>query len=215
MGYGRSKLVTEHIVRNAMQTTNMHARVLRIGQLSGDKRSAVWNDTEAVALMIRAALSIKALPALDERPSWLPVDTCAKAVADISMSSQTRGDEDLVYHIVNPRTFCWKADLLPVLKSHPKLPPFEVVSAGEWLRRLEASDHDPTKNPSIKLIDFWRGKYGSNRPSSSVDDEPGGLDFKTSQTVHDIPCLGQGDDPVSEGLISRYVDVWLQKWLAA
>jgi nucleoside-diphosphate-sugar epimerase len=69
-GYGRSKLVTEHIVRNAMRMTNMHARVLRIGQLSGDMRSAIWNDTEAVALMIRSALTVKALPALDERPSW-------------------------------------------------------------------------------------------------------------------------------------------------
>lgn len=66
MGYGRSKLVSEHIVRNAMRTTGMHARVLRIGQLSGDRVNADWNETEAVALMIRSALTVGALPALDE-----------------------------------------------------------------------------------------------------------------------------------------------------
>lgn len=65
-GYGRSKLVSEHIVRNAMRTGNMHARVLRIGQLSGDRVNADWNDTEAVALMIRSALTVGALPGLDE-----------------------------------------------------------------------------------------------------------------------------------------------------
>ena len=66
MGYGRSKLVSEHIVRNAMRTAGLHARVLRIGQLSGDRVNADWNETEAVALMIRSALTVKALPALDE-----------------------------------------------------------------------------------------------------------------------------------------------------
>jgi len=49
-----------------MLQTGMHARVLRIGQLSGDAATGRWNDTEAVALMIRSAISTGALPALDE-----------------------------------------------------------------------------------------------------------------------------------------------------
>ena len=65
-GYGRSKLVSEHVVRNAMRTAGLHARTLRIGQLSGDRVNADWNGTEAVALMIRSALTVKALPALDD-----------------------------------------------------------------------------------------------------------------------------------------------------
>lgn len=66
MGYGRSKLVSEHIVRNAMRSTGMIARVLRIGQLAGDGEMGNWNDTEAVPLMIRSAVTIGALPDLDE-----------------------------------------------------------------------------------------------------------------------------------------------------
>ena len=66
IGYGRSKLVSEHIVRNAMQTAGLHSRTLRIGQLSGDRVNADWNETEAVALMIRSAMTVKALPALDD-----------------------------------------------------------------------------------------------------------------------------------------------------
>ena len=65
-GYGRSKLVSEHIVRNAMRNAGLHSRTLRIGQLSGDRVNADWNETEAVALMIRSALTVKALPVLDD-----------------------------------------------------------------------------------------------------------------------------------------------------
>ena len=71
MGYARSKLVAEHIVRNAALTTRIHARVLRIGQIVGDSKIGLWNDTEAIPLMIRSALTLKVLPALDE------VTTCS------------------------------------------------------------------------------------------------------------------------------------------
>lgn len=78
MGYGRSKMVSEHIVYNAMRSTGMYARVLRIGQLAGDGATGQWNQTEAVPLMIRSAVSLGALPALDDvsqilsvlRPFW-------------------------------------------------------------------------------------------------------------------------------------------------
>jgi nucleoside-diphosphate-sugar epimerase len=66
MGYARSKLVSEHIMRNAMKSTGMYARVLRIGQVVGDGARGTWNETEAVPLMIRSATTVGALPALDE-----------------------------------------------------------------------------------------------------------------------------------------------------
>ncbi len=66
MGYSRSKLVAEHIVRNAAVQAGAPAHVLRIGQIVGDSREGLWNDTEAIPLMIRSALTLKALPALHE-----------------------------------------------------------------------------------------------------------------------------------------------------
>jgi thioester reductase-like protein len=66
MGYARSKLVSEHIMRNAMRSTGMYARVLRIGQIVGDGATGTWNETEAVPLMIRSAITVGALPALSE-----------------------------------------------------------------------------------------------------------------------------------------------------
>jgi thioester reductase-like protein len=65
MGYAQSKLVGEHIVRNATRA-GARAYVLRIGQVVGDKNNGVWNDHEFIPSMIRSALTLKALPALEE-----------------------------------------------------------------------------------------------------------------------------------------------------
>ncbi|KAF7715772.1 NRPS-like protein biosynthetic cluster [Penicillium ucsense] len=216
-GYGCSKLVTELITHNAMRQTGLQARVLRIGQLSGDTVHAQWNDTEAVALMFRSVLSTGALPELGESPAWLPVDQCAKAVTELAMKSEAFDpDAELVYNLVNPQTFSWKNDLLPVLATGTKLPPFEIVSPEDWLRRLESSEQDPEKNPSIKLVDFWRGKYGEREASSasiSLPQTQATLQFETCRTVRDCPSLGLVKDPVTDHLVQRYIEVWMQRWM--
>lgn len=66
MGYARSKLVTEHIIRAAVEKTGMVASVLRIGQIVGDARNGLWNTTEAIPLMLQTAKTLGALPALEE-----------------------------------------------------------------------------------------------------------------------------------------------------
>ena len=206
-GYGRSKFVTEHVVLNAAERTGMKARVLRIGQLSGDSGTGVWNETEAIALMVRSAISTGALPALQERVSWLPVDVCARAVVEAALDNGGGEEQGEVLHLVNPSTFSWTEALLPALRKS-KLPAFEVVSVSEWLERLAASEQDPEKNPSIKLLDFWRAKYGCVKNAGGA----AGLEFEVEKTVQACPSLKGLRDPASEGLMERYVDAWLRKW---
>jgi nucleoside-diphosphate-sugar epimerase/acyl carrier protein len=73
MGYARSKLVAERIVRAAAENTGMVAKVLRIGQIVGDVQKGIWNATEAIPLMIQSAVSMGALPELDEVRSRYPL----------------------------------------------------------------------------------------------------------------------------------------------
>lgn len=65
MGYAQSKLVGEHLVRNAARA-GARSYVLRVGQIVGDTKNGVWNDEEFIPAMIRSALSMKALPMLNE-----------------------------------------------------------------------------------------------------------------------------------------------------
>lgn len=245
-GYGRSKLVAERITHAAMQATGSMARVLRIGQLAGDTRQAVWNDTEAIALMIRSALPSSAgcLPRLDERPSWLPVDRAAEVIEQLAFfcDSEDERDVDLAYHIVNPCTFHFARDLLPMLRAHPAMPSFEVVEVRTWLDRLGASEGDVARNPSRKLLEFWEGKYGERRvalgtrtqddgeksqdghvlsagngegeeeEARSNSQASHGLTFDTTETVRHSGVLGMVRDPVGDGLMYRIVDVWMRKW---
>lgn len=166
MGYAQSKLVTENLVAEAAQKTGMSARVLRIGQIIADTKHGIWNATEAIPLMLQAATTIGALPALDESPRWLPVDTVAESVIAISLAdlpcaaAAAVGKSNSFFNIVNPHSFHWTGDLLPALRAASL--EFEEVAQREWLTRLRKSNPDPEANPTIKLVEFFATKYDND-----------------------------------------------------
>jgi hypothetical protein len=104
--------------------------------------------------------------------------------------------------------------LLPALKKGCALPDFEIVSPQEWLQRLASSEQNPEKNPSIKLIDFWQSKYAASSQSQNQADEKrgAGLTFESGRTIQDSPSLALVKDPVTAGLIQRYVEAWMKRW---
>jgi carbohydrate kinase (thermoresistant glucokinase family) len=195
MGYARSKLVTEHICILAGKETGISARVLRVGQVIGDTVHGIWNDTEAIPLMLQAATTIGAVPALDENPLWLPVDTVAHGVTDISLSVAGPG----VMNLVNHQSFHWTRDLLPAI--HATGLEFEEVGQKEWVDRLRASNPDPIVNPPIKLLEFFASKYDNNntkRPS---------LTYDTRQARSFSPHLAAA--PVlNKEIVSKFIQHW-------
>lgn len=156
MGYAQSKLVAEHVcARAAAAARGMRARVLRVGQIVGDERHGVWSATEAVPLMLRSAVTLGALPALDEWVRWLPVDVVARACGEVGVGGEAPAE---VYNVVNPQAVHWTREVLPMLRAAGLA--FEEVGVGEWLERLRRAEQDPEKNPPVKLVTFWEGKYG-------------------------------------------------------
>jgi carbohydrate kinase (thermoresistant glucokinase family) len=153
MGYAQSKSVAEHLCARAAKQAGIRTRVLRVGQIMADTQHGVWNATEAIPLMIQSALTVGALPRLQETPSWLPVDTVGQAVAEIALSDAG----SVVANVTNPRSFRWTEDFLPALKAAGL--EFDEVEPKEWVHRLRASNPDPTANAPIKLVDFFASKY--------------------------------------------------------
>ncbi|PVH97861.1 NRPS-like enzyme [Periconia macrospinosa] len=158
MGYSQSKLVAEHICMQAAKATGIQARILRVGQIIADTVHGIWNATEGIPLMMQSAVTIGALPQLEESPSWTPVDVVARAVSDIALSNVG----PVIANVTNPNTFDWTEDLLPALRSAGLK--FEVVPPKEWVRRLQRSNPDPSINPPIKLVDFFASKYDRDPP---------------------------------------------------
>jgi carbohydrate kinase (thermoresistant glucokinase family) len=152
MGYAQSKAVAEHLCAKAA-SQGVTTRVLRIGQITGDTEHGVWNSQEAVPMMMQTAITIGALPRLQETPSWLPVDVVAEAVTDISLSDAG----SIFANVTNPQVFSWNNDLLPALRKCGLV--FDEIEPKEWIARLRASNPDPIVNPPIKLTDFFASKY--------------------------------------------------------
>ena len=180
MGYAQSKLVGEHMVLNAARS-GARSYVLRIGQIVGDLQSGSWNDNEYVPSMIRSALCMKALPALDENCSWIPVDTLATAILEVGKTLQSAPkpcaidstNPSVVYNMCNPHSFSWDQLLEQVEKAGLV---FETVPYGDWMQLLRnsASNGEEEQNPAVKLLDHFELRYsmsnGTNDETTSVKD---------------------------------------------
>ncbi|KAL9602179.1 MAG: hypothetical protein Q9219_002043 [cf. Caloplaca sp. 3 TL-2023] len=97
MGYGRSKLVGEHIVAAAVESAGAQASILRIGQIVGDTKYGMWNDREAIPAVVRSALTMGILPELRHICEWLPVDILAECILELGgLGSNLNSDETRV-----------------------------------------------------------------------------------------------------------------------
>lgn len=177
MGYAQSKLVGEHMVLNAARR-GARSYVLRIGQIVGDLQSGFWNDNEYVPSMIRSALSMKALPALNENCSWIPVDTLATAILEVSRTVQSAPNPcaidsmnpPVIYNMCNPQRFSWDQLLEEVRKAGVE---FETVPYGDWMHLLRdsASNGEEEQNPAVKLLDHFELRYSMSMDKSKSDSD--------------------------------------------
>jgi len=168
-GYARSKLIAERMIEKAVTSYNANAIILRIGQIVPAKKSGLrlWNPSEMIPLLVRSALSTRALPDSiggSDSCSWIDVDTLSQAIIEIGDMKKLDGDVGggkLVYNLVHPRPMSWKGDFLPALEKAGLV--FEVVSWEHWMERLKSSEKDVEENPSRKLLGFWEAKEEGER----------------------------------------------------
>ncbi|PCH34315.1 L-aminoadipate-semialdehyde dehydrogenase [Wolfiporia cocos MD-104 SS10] len=195
-GYGRSKWVVEKLCERAAKETPVHVGVLRIGQLVGDTQNGVWNETEAWPLIFKSAKATGVLPQLGERPQWLPVDIAGHAIVEIM--TQEESPKAAVYHILNPNLARSWDDVLTGLKKAGV--EFDVVKREEWLDRLSRSDPDGERNPAIKLLAYYRNRFGRAR-------ERPPMDFRVDFTTKVAPSIANSP-AISEQLIGKWVQHW-------
>ncbi|KAJ5739998.1 hypothetical protein N7533_012782 [Penicillium manginii] len=235
MGYGQSKLIGEHIVDNA-RNSGAHAYSLRIGQVSGHSRKGLWNDSEALPLLIRSALTLEALPDLSHTCSWIPVDKLASTIVEIaqtctypitkssSLDSESSQDErqiscivparrangqnDSLYNVCNSREFTWSS-MLSALRHNGFQ--FETVSFEKWMQGLRQSEERGEEhiNPAVKLIDHYVAMYGENS-------KLGPKRFMTEKAERGSDTLRNGRlGIIEDGILNCYVRDWMKRWMKA
>jgi thioester reductase-like protein len=204
LGYSRSKWVAEHICLSAHRQTNLNGRisVIRVGQLSGDSQTGIWNTKEAWPMMLSTAHLINCLPQLGDEPlDWLPVDIAAQAFLQAATSRDRSGEDMQVYHVLNPhREPTWAT----MLKWLNKKESFKVVPAEEWVRRLEMCKEDG--HSAMKLLGLWKEAYGGGKEKSEVDDGRGGR-FSIEETAKSVEAI-RNVRPLDEEYVGK---VW--RWV--
>ena len=98
---------------------------------------------------------------------WLTVDSAAEAVVEAAGrwiaagglgEGRVGGEEVPVLHVLNPDCTAKWADLLGwVRKLSPQ--PVAIVSAREWVERMEGLEREGAKHPSQKLLRLWNEAY--------------------------------------------------------
>ncbi|KAJ4473884.1 L-aminoadipate-semialdehyde dehydrogenase [Lentinula aciculospora] len=210
-GYAQSKWVVEKLCQKAADITELSVGVLRISQMVGDSANGVWNETEGLftltytsfhlqsyeawSLMFKSADIVGALPTADENPSWLPVDYAGQAVAEIVLNADP--PKSAVYHIVNPNTSASWNDILDGLNYAGMK--FERVEPLRWVERLAQSNQDGEQNPAVKLLPFFRLKYGVEHRKPMVF-----LTEKTQNVALSIRCA----PPITKDLIVKWIRHW-------
>ncbi|KAL8655714.1 MAG: hypothetical protein Q9226_002937, partial [Calogaya cf. arnoldii] len=217
LGYSRSKWVAENIIdgfyrrissshstehhnnnddnndnnnngNNDNNINNVTIAILRIGQLTSDTHSGIWNTSEAYPLLLSTAPTLHCLPDLKNLPlDWLPVDIAARAVLEIasSIGSQPQTEPCIpntdvyvktgygcpVFHILNPSTTPTWSDLLTLIRHISPLQNIEILPPSEWLARLEKYEGDV---PAKKLVGLWKGAFGMNAENQKEKNEKDG-----------------------------------------
>ncbi|SCO30859.1 related to nonribosomal peptide synthetase [Fusarium fujikuroi] len=174
-GYGESKHVASCILANAVEKLGIRAAIIRVGQLCGPRSvEGRWNDSEWVPALIKSSITLGKLPRSlgNHSVDWVPIDTAASTIVDISMSSEcsralnANGREGVslsCYNLVNPHIADW-GDLIPAIQEYYKSfgntdTNLEIVDLGDWIQDVEnkggASDQVHSL-PAIKLLRLFK-----------------------------------------------------------
>lgn len=223
MGYGQSKLVGEKMISLARQS-GARTYSLRIGQVSGHSKKGLWNESEVISLMIRSALTLRALPELRQECSWLPVDKLASVVLELAEScsaldrdvgpnrvsdpSGVAYVDDSIYHVYNSRGFPW-SELLAALRRNGFQ--FQTVTFEEWIQLLRESEarSEENINPAVNLIHHYEMIHGVESPIR----QNGTRVFKTDKAERDSVTLRNGRlSLVEDGILDCYARNWFMRW---
>ncbi|PVI03043.1 acetyl-CoA synthetase-like protein [Periconia macrospinosa] len=205
LGYAEAKLVCENLVQKFTEQNLFQGSVVRMGQIAGSKKNGFWNAEEHFPTMIKASMSIGALPELSNSFSWIPVEDAAATVVDILFSKDKTFRQ--VYHVENPIRQPW-GTVLNIASSKFRLP---IKPYKEWLELLRAHYAEGNENSKVDgqdketysvvaLLEFFENVF------PTMSDR--GLVMSTQHAQLASSSLA-ACGAVPEDLIQKYLDAWV------
>ncbi|KAI1372870.1 acetyl-CoA synthetase-like protein [Hypoxylon crocopeplum] len=213
-GYARSKLIGERIC-SAAAANGAVVGVLRVGQISADTGNGIWNDKEAIPILVRSAPEVHALPRLHgdhDICDWMPVDTVAQTCLQLAEKLGAKAGEPSFYNVKPPHGFSWNEEFLPALRKAGL--DFEDVGLEEWLARLRSRAGDlgsaaEARLPAVKLADYYEETYSGLGIGYGA-----GLRFDIRKACSDSSALRLCPQVLDAGLVPKMLQHWLGVSLA-
>lgn len=225
-GWVCAKWIGEQICTKAAQCggTAIEIAVVQIPQLIGDTTEGIWNEEEAIPWIVQSALNLKVLPKLDCTCEWVPVDTAARFIVkailkhkcpdtDLSLWMETfhsRSSYLRRWRILGSYHFDWNDGFLPALKEAGLR--FEPVPFHDWIAELQKTAQNfgvdaRWRLPAIRLLGYYWKIYEWDAQSREAPKMKAPYDITSIESFRDTP------DAVGNELITKFVQVWMEKWM--
>ncbi|KAF9371745.1 hypothetical protein BGX21_005018, partial [Mortierella sp. AD011] len=208
-GYSRSKFASENILMEAYRQLGVPAKVVRVGQIAGDREHGVWtNATEMNAMLTYAPTSVHSLPSsgVTKIIDWVPVDDVAKALLEFALDTPRTAS---VYNLVNPKSINW-SEFVDILRRALPTTKFEVQPYSKWVEGLskdldsgESEEVIKKRNPFFELIPFLQQSVGDD--SAEADDNA--LMFMTDAAQRDSSVI-RNLPAIDDALVRKYLRGW-------
>jgi amino acid adenylation domain-containing protein/thioester reductase-like protein len=137
-GYAQSKWVAEKMISTAAEL-GIPASTYRPGPIAGHSRSGVWNEDDMICNMVKACVTLGAVPDLSIMLDVVPVDYVSKSIVHLSQQPESFGSafnlstseqlnftelvdlvSDLGYPLSRIPFDNWKADLFELAMHDPE-----------------------------------------------------------------------------------------------
>ncbi|KAF9344842.1 hypothetical protein BGX26_003832 [Mortierella sp. AD094] len=208
-GYGRSKFAAEGILLEAYRQLGVPVKVVRVGQISGDREHGVWTNTaEMNALLTYAPTTVHALPSsgMSKIINWVPVDVVARALLEFSLDTPRTTS---VYNLVNPKSISW-SEFINILRRALPTTHFDVQPYSQWVERLSKDLHSglseeviKKRNPFFELIPFLQQSVANG----GADAEDKALVFMTVAAERDSSMI-RSLPAIDDALVRKYLRGW-------
>lgn len=154
-GYQQSKWASEELLRQASER-GLNVSVYRLGRVSGATGTGLFNTQDLYWSLVSCGLNVKALPLLDVKEVWTPVDYVGKVVVELAANS-TSG----VYHIISEQM----AEFSQLNKWLSEFGfEFDMLNIPQWLQLVAEKGREEDQS----LLAFFE----MNKPENEDDNTP-------------------------------------------